>query len=185
MVLDDPKNINDIENVLLLAKRLGAQSFIVNPAMDIGRGKDLTSFNDEELKEFTLKHNELILKYPDFYGLETVSWDRLKSTRNCGAGSNKIAITSEGKIKFCSMQSIDWIDLGNIYDIKENKIQKKIKTSFELSSPSEEVCNDCEYTFYCMKCIIRPLNLLRNNKVSKEKCKWFLVNQEKFDVLDF
>jgi len=55
MVLDDPKNIDDIENVLLIAKSLGAHSFVVNPAMNIGRGINLKVFSDEDIKYFTLK----------------------------------------------------------------------------------------------------------------------------------
>ncbi|HKI77436.1 MAG TPA: radical SAM protein [Ignavibacteriaceae bacterium] len=185
MVLDDAKNIKDIENVLLLAKNLGAKSFVVNPSLSIGRGKNLSSFNDKEIEEFTLKHNELILKYPDFYGIETVSWSKLEDSHNCGAGSNKITVSWDGSIKLCPYQDVSWLNFGNVYDIKNDEVQKKIKTAFELPSPSKEICTECINTYYCMKCLIRPLNLIKNKSIDKKECKWFSKHSEKLKVLEY
>ncbi len=185
MVLDDAKNIKDIENVLLLAKDLGAHSFVVNPAMNIGRGANLNSFTDEEIEEFTLKHNELILKYPDFYGLETVSWSKLEASRNCGAGSNKVTVSWDGSIKLCSLQEVSWLNFGNIYDIKTDELQRKIKTAFELPSPTKEVCGGCKNTYYCMKCSVRPLNLIRTKSINKMDCLWFSKHIKELKILGY
>jgi len=185
MVLDDAKKISDIENVLLVAKNLGANSFVVNPAMNIGRGKNLDAFTDEDIKNFTLKHNEMIEKYPEFYGLETVSWDKIYKMRNCGAGSRKITVSWNEKIKFCSLQGANWLDFGSIYEIKSDKLQKKIKLAFEMPSPTKELCGDCINTYYCMKCAVRPLNLLKVLSFNPKECKWFQKYSAELQVLGY
>lgn len=185
MVLDDAENINDIENVLILAKELGAHSFVVNPAMNIGRGRNLNSFTDDQIKEFTLKHNELILRYPDFYGLETVSWDTLEKSINCGAGSTKVTVSWDGRIKLCSLQEVGWLKFGNIYDIKNDELQKKIKTVFSIPTPTKEICSGCINTYYCMKCTVRPLNLIKTRVIDEKECKWFFKYQNELKILGY
>lgn len=43
-----------------------------------------------------------------------------------------------------------------------------------------KICKDCKHLLYCMKCIIRPLNLLRKGCVVPDECTWYLKN--KFDL---
>ena len=185
MVLDNAENIADIENVLILAKNLGAYAFVVNPTINIGRGGNLNSFTEVELEEFTIKHNELLLKYPNFYGSETVSQDLLDNSINCGAGSKMVTVSPDERIKLCSMQNIEWLNLGKIYDVKTDLLQKKIKTTLELPTPTKEICNGCTHTYYCMKCFVRPLNLIKNKTISEQNCKWFTKYSNELKTLGY
>jgi MoaA/NifB/PqqE/SkfB family radical SAM enzyme len=85
-----PENFGDIENTLLLAKKLGARVFGYSPIIPFGRGKDIAPYEitPEKAKEMTEMDLYIKRTYPDF--LQTIPEgylkEQLKNQPNCGAG---------------------------------------------------------------------------------------------------
>jgi len=176
MVVDDPFKIDYMEDTLLIAKDLGADSFVATPTINFGRGEDCPQrFTIEDHLRLNDKMGELQKKYKGFFSSETDHIDiDFKILKNCGGGHRNLTVNWNGIMKPCPMVNADELSLGSWTELKSKKVQQKMKAYFDLKSPKKEVCGDCNYLAYCYNCILRGL------KASKKKdmCLWVEKNKK-------
>lgn len=184
MVVDSSKRIEDIERTLLLAKELGASWFVVNPAINIGRGKFLNlSFSMEEVIKFNKLLERLSQEHQGFFSLNPGGvLDSIEESHNCGAGHRTITINPNKIARPCPLFPED---LGSLYSLSGESFEKVIeerkeitKTLYKLKSPCEEVCGNCVWLAYCKNCFTRGLI---KAKELEYNCKWF--EKENIDAL--
>lgn len=181
MVVDDPSKIDCIEETLLIAKNLGADSFVANPTINFGRGEDVSSkFSVEDHLRLNDKIIELNEKYKGFVTKEMdyagIDFDRMT---NCGCGSKNLTINWDGIMKPCPMVLAEDLSLGHWENLSSNKIQEKMKAYSKLKAPKHDVCKDCNYIVYCYNCIIRGLKASKLNP----DCYWVKKNKELIEVI--
>ncbi|MCU0289294.1 MAG: radical SAM protein [Acidobacteria bacterium] len=172
MVIDTPQKIDAIEDTLLIAKKLGADSFVPNPFIDFGRGKDLINrFKPEDYLRLNNKLQELVLKYKGFIAREIeIGKFKFNTLHNCGAGHKNFVLNWDGVIKPCPLIGAEFLCIGKWSDIETEKNQDLFKAYFELEAPKKETCGNCEYLSYCLNCITRGLSAYEKNK---DNCYWY------------
>lgn len=172
MVLDSPNRINDIENVLLISKNLGAKAFIVSPVIDYGRGQPLArEFSPENTKRLWDKLLLLSEKYKPFFMVERNIADSSR-VYNCGSGYQNMTIRWNNNISYCLLAdtSVAKFDSSNeLVEIWDN-FQKLFSFFSTLNAPNLDCCKNCEYIYYCLKCIVRGLKKAREIGISN--CSW-------------
>lgn len=183
MVIDDPEKTDHIENALKIAKNLGADSFIANPALDFGRGKLIP---DRFKKEDQLKlHNTikyLSEKYKGFFSKETESYGTdFEEMTNCGAGHRNITINWDGIMKHCPIISANDLSICHWKDISSERAQKIMRNYYELTSPNKEICNNCKYLPYCFHCTTRAF--IAMERKGKEECLWYQKYKDSIDTI--
>ena len=179
MVIDSSEKIKSIEETLLLAKNLGATWFVVNPAINIGRGKEINlTFSESEANRFSSTLLELEEKYKGFFVLNREVLNELEKSHNCGAGHRTITIGPDKKVRPCPMFPEEF---GILCDLKKTPIGEAFKSSFteifySLKSPNIKDCEGCSHIFYCMNCFSRGLS---KAKEIGYNCKWFNMKEVK------
>ncbi|MCX6580918.1 MAG: radical SAM protein [Candidatus Aminicenantes bacterium] len=176
MIVDTPQKIDAIEDTLLIAKELGADSFVPNPFIDFGRGKNLIhEFKPEDYLRLNDKLSELISKYKNFIAREVeVGKINYNTLHNCGAGHKNFVLNWDGIIKPCPLIGAEVLSISHWTEIDNEKTQNLFKAYFELESPKKEICGDCNYFVYCANCITRALNAYEQNK---DNCPWYNKNE--------
>jgi MoaA/NifB/PqqE/SkfB family radical SAM enzyme len=112
----DEDNYDDVENTLLLARRLGAFAFSYQPVMPIGRGKEWAPLQwSLDVHQVILSETRLREQYADFLSImpkEKVS--DLERGKNCGAGHRVYTIDPWGNIRPCATFGTEQLVIGNL-----------------------------------------------------------------------
>jgi radical SAM protein with 4Fe4S-binding SPASM domain len=183
LVVDSPEKIGVIEETVALAKSLGADKVIVNPALDFGRGRNLRILEPENIELFREIHTRLVKQYPGFYSAETASVSRIEDIPNCGSGWRNLSVDWNGFLKVCSTQPIGMFRIGRALELMDTTVQNKLAVLSSLKAANLNSCGSCDYVFYCMNCHIRPLNMIRSKKIRSENCTWVNANAESLEQL--
>lgn len=173
-----PENRHDIENVILLAKDLGAIRFSWNPAMPFGRGKHLMlELSEEDALQQGNYENSLMQKYKDFLQLiypEQQQRQFETTGGNCGAGYRNVVISPNGNVRPCLLCPDEWLSLGNIFTHPPEEIfgSPLTYTLHSLRSPNrmDDTCKTCDWKLFCHTCWVRGLQKAVEDKVV---CPWF------------
>jgi len=146
---------------LLIAKKLGADSFLPNPALDFGRGKFLLldEFTNKDQVRMVDKINELSEKYKGF--LSTISYD--------------------GFVKHCPIISANDLSICHWKDISSERAQKIMGSYYGLPSPNKEICSNCKYLPYCFHCTTRAF--IAMEKKGKGECLWYQKYKDSIDTI--
>lgn len=180
-------NVHDIEDTLLLAKRLGVTWFALTPVLDFGRGRDLEiEYSKEEIEYFTKLSEKLNKEHPTFFNYFDYDLfiDRFNKEGNCGAGHKAAVLGPTGKVRPCALLSEEVIFLG---DLTSNSIPAVFSNPVvdylhKITSPDENICSGCNYEYYCRHCISR--GIATQSKLSSP-CIWAKENElEKWATLE-
>ncbi|PIE77853.1 MAG: hypothetical protein CSA15_11190 [Candidatus Delongbacteria bacterium] len=181
-IVDDPKKIDEMSNVVNFAKNIGGSSFTATLNIPNGRGKNREkSMSSEDYKKFAKHLNDLREQFPNF--IENDNPEKLPVDLNkgwsCGAGSKSICITADQKLKPCVMFSSDMIHKNLELDRFENEIIDQIsKFAFNtIDVPSFGTCLGCEFSDYCIGCLFRGIKKIPLK--GKDKCGWYLKMTKK------
>lgn len=183
MVIDSREKIEMMEETLLLAKSLGATSFLANPAIDFGRGAQLNILHQENLKRFVEVHTDLQKRHKEFYTLEARHTSTIEDLPNCGAGWRNVTISWTGDIKICTTQPLPWLSMGSSYNLFSREVQNKMEALINMKQPSSDSCMGCEFMFYCFHCFARAFNVIKTERIQLEKCHWFQENKQPLEAL--
>lgn len=170
------RNLSDCEDVLLLARSLGAASFALSPILEMGRASGapwvLSSHSLEQFQEY---YTTFSAKYPGFFHApsEEETHRFLDPTQNCGAGWRGAVLGPTGKLRPCVVLPEESMILGDlsIMSYKE-ALERAARMQFALhdaSTPSREACGSCSSLPYCTGCLVRPF--LATSLVPRE-CAW-------------
>ncbi len=172
-------NLNYIEDTLLLAKSLGATWFIFTPMLDVGRGKNIdTVFSVEQVEYMGCLSQHFYEEHGSFFSYlkPDVFRARFEADRNCGAGQRAVVLGPTGKVRPCPLLPEEYLTIGDlttksVFEVFSNPVMSKL---YELESPRERICGECEYALYCRYCHTR--GILTQAKL-ESPCKWFQANE--------
>ncbi|MDR2700196.1 MAG: radical SAM protein [Nitrososphaerota archaeon] len=171
-----PKNVYDIENIIKLARDLGATVFTHTPVMELGRAKnEPLVLTPEEAEKMILHINGLNDKYSDFIQIVEEHMVTHVSKYGCGAGVRSMVIDPLGNIRPCTMLPTSYFSTGNLFTDKVEDLFNgpTIDWLKQLKPPRDEVCWDCKYRLYCKNCIVRGIT--KWEKVLDD-CRWARAN---------
>lgn len=172
------RNINELENIADWIHKKGINHWAVSPIAAVGRAEEdkvELCLNDSTvvLVDKSLRH--IIKKYP---GLLSIIDEKRKAPTNCGCLTSHIVISSNGDIKICTMDNLQYFDssIGNVIDhnIKDiyDKNEKFLYEFLKMPSPrnTRDECKDCNHIAFCNGCIIRGLIKAHEQDI---KCNWY------------
>ena len=170
-------NIDDLEDIICVAREIGCMAINISLTAMSGRAKE----NGIPLN-LSDKLSDIILKYNKQYSEEgftvgsyiceeeiEIIENSIEFPNKCGAGYNVIHIFSDGQTSICP--AIRNINLGNILhsNIEDILYYKNIQALMNIPTPNLKSCGDCESYSECGKCIA---NMLLK---TKEEC--LIVNE--------
>lgn len=172
------KNLNEIEHIANWVHGLGIKHYGISPVISLGRA--VNSDTDLFLNEGDLQNLEKILggisnKYGKF--LSIIEGDRPKN-RNCGCLTSHAVISSNGEIKICTMDNLEYYNssIGNVFkknikDIYDDNAEY-VNTFFNMNAPQANSleCKECENKNYCSSCLLRGLV---KAKEMNGNCLWY------------
>ncbi len=165
-----PATVGNIEATLLLAKELGARSFVWGAVLPFGRGKEVIW--DKNKGEEIVKIEKMIIdKYIDFIQwIPKKKMERMMNTSNCGAGWRSVVIDPYGNLRPCLLLSTKELNLGNIKKSSVEEIFCKdiFAYLYNLSCAKKEICGECNNLPFCEFCFARPLTKYDR----KNPCIW-------------
>jgi radical SAM protein with 4Fe4S-binding SPASM domain len=172
-------NLNDIENTLLLAKRLGATWFSFSPVLNFGRGRNIdTVFSVEQIQYMNNLSQRMHKEHGSFFNFlkPDVFHATFPNLRNCGAGYRAVALGPTGEVRPCPLLPEQYLVMGDltkqsVSQVFSNPIVSKL---YELEWPSEEVCGECKYTLYCRYCHTRGIV---TQAELESPCEWIRANE--------
>ncbi len=182
MVVDDPKRIEEMEEVLKFAKKEGASAFVANIVLNFGRGENqIEKFRPEDYLRFWEKIKELTFKYPDMFRTEIL--DKVEEYKNCGAGSRDLVINWKREVKICvlSEHKVGKLEGEGAYKTFLDENQEVFEKFAQLNAPDEKICKNCDFLNYCYKCVIRGLRKAR--ELGFENCLWVRQEMDKIGFL--
>jgi len=176
MVVDSPEKIDAMEPTLLLARDLGADSFIAHPCIDFGRGADsVKKFCLEDHLRLNANMADLKQRYAGFFAREMESaLADFVTLDNCGGGHRAITVDWRGMMKPCPMIPSTELNLGHWRHLEKDDCQRKMRAYHELKGPKADVCKDCHYLAYCHNCITRALRASKR----VNRCLWKRKNRD-------
>lgn len=138
-------NVNDLENIIDLAKELGVKAIHSYLLIDKGRGIDLTSFlldEDDKQKVKEIFQN----KITQFHGISKISINNLP----CALGACYLELKQDGEINLYE-DSHAYFDVGvsKLGSIFDSDMEEKINKA--LINKKIPDCNVCDYygSFLC------------------------------------
>ncbi|MCS7366178.1 MAG: radical SAM protein, partial [archaeon GB-1867-035] len=113
-----PQNYTKIENVIELAKKLGASSFAYSPILPFGRASrsyNTLKLSPNQVKMLMRKVKKLRRKYRGF--IQIIPEHVVESFINigCGAGRKSIVINPKGEVRPCIMLPSTYLYMGNVF----------------------------------------------------------------------
>ncbi|ASZ16942.1 radical SAM/SPASM domain-containing protein [Bacillus cereus] len=169
------KNVHEIEKIADWVHSLDIKHFGVSPVVELGRAADRDLFLTKEdaiiLEE---KLERIHDKYENF--LSIIEGDRSQH-KNCGAIASHCVVSSNGDIKICTMDSLDFnSSIGNVLEKNVKDIYDEnadyINSFFNMHSPKIDSveCADCINKHFCSACILRGLV---KAKELGNRCNWY------------
>lgn len=168
-------NLHVIEEVLLLARRLGATVFSCATVVDFGRGCQSHLSYDETCR-WHKTMERIREKYGDFIFPPKAALDDLRSShKRCGAGWRMMVLSPNADMRFCPLADPQEGHLGTVVNgygkFLETAPTKLMK---DTPLPCADTCAQCDVYPYCVGCLARPFRVKR--KALKENrpfvCNW-------------
>lgn len=160
------KNVEQLEDVIIMSKDLGCFGINVSATADTGRAKENNMGGT--IKDFSEIVSILGDKYrnDNFYISKEFEENEIESMQEsiqylnkCGAGYKIMHVMSDGNLTLCP--SISSIILGNFKDdISDVLSYKNIERIMNIPTPNKKLCGDCKNYEKCGKCIA---NMLEQN----------------------
>lgn len=169
----DEESFGDIENTLLLARKLGAYAFSYSPVLPFGRARDWAPrlWNLDKWQAFQAER-ELAEKYKGFlfFTPNEELCDSDSGRKSCGAGYRTYAMDPWGFVRPCVTFSPDELVIGNLIERSVEDVFSHPATNVlaDLPSPGEGTCKDCHLSSFCRYCILRGL---RSSQIVSN-CNW-------------
>jgi radical SAM protein with 4Fe4S-binding SPASM domain len=171
-----PENVDQVEEVFLLAKRLGADAFSPAVITTFGRAANLgmCAEKDHELQHKVAKilapHAKDSLFVADKL---TAEWSRQNKEINCGAGWRSFALNgATGEIRSClfladskSFGSVDREGYDNIFASPYISMFKNAPSP----SPLLDTCRECAYIATCNGCFAKAFRI---SETEYPECPW-------------
>lgn len=170
----------EIADLAELAKSLGAASFCFSFVEEVGRGVQFNKTSklipDEDYSKFL---TDTILKYKNYMPFIHKLGKR-ENKMNCGAGTSRITIGSDGYIRPCLMLNKTPY-FGNVLrqSLKEILATNETFAILNLPEPSEaHGCSPkCKYFHECTHCMARGFAKgISHSKEGVSYCAWIEAN---------
>jgi radical SAM protein with 4Fe4S-binding SPASM domain len=171
-----PENIEQVKDVYLLSKELGADAFSPAAITSFGRAANLGMCAE---KDHVLQHGIARILAPyatdplfvaDRVSVETAQQDK---AINCGAGWRSFALNgATGEVRSClfladskKFGSVDREDYGEMFKSEYMRMFKN------APSPSSalETCSDCKYIATCNGCFAKAFRI---SETEYPECPW-------------
>jgi radical SAM protein with 4Fe4S-binding SPASM domain len=172
----NPYNIQELEDVISIARENGAIRFAVGMTVGLGRalGKDLL-LTKEQITKANDRLGELAKKYAT-QEFSVAPWigrfnsePVLEESKNisCGAGNRFCFIDCMGNVKPCGMMDLiaGNVSQKTITDICRSPL---ISSLSEIKCPSKKICGNCENLYFCDGCIANAILKSKETKL----CAW-------------
>jgi len=171
MVVDDD-NFSEIENTLLLAKKLGAVAFSYTPVLPFGRAKEGYSNNWRmDAKEVEKIEKRLFKTYGGFLTeLSEENKSDIEGEAGCGAGYRSFTMDPWGNVRPCATYGTEELVFGNLLNQSPEQVfsHPAIFAMSDLKTPSHMFCSECDQFYFCRYCSLRGIH--RSKNVSS--CNW-------------
>ncbi len=159
-------NVHDIENVIIILKKLGVKNIVLTFSNEIGNAERIDSNTNTLFLDIISQHgeyiSEIVSRYDDIVNVELSEMDQnlILNTRNCGAGTKSVVVDHRGNVFPCPMLYEGAGKMGNIlhdnyFDIFNKSKLSKICRNFSLKSTEDLSCKGCEYSNYCSSCFTK------------------------------
>jgi radical SAM protein with 4Fe4S-binding SPASM domain len=171
-------NFEYAEEVLQLAKSLGASIMTVSPIIDAGRATDLNTLNSSQIEQLQPLLSGLDQKYRGFFFPNEEKMCELREgDLKCGAGFGSMVLGPRGGIRFCPMVGEDaYPALGNLEHSSYGEFLDAVDLSIfnNIQPPTAESCSGCEVYPHCHGCIAKPFLVIRRFADSDTPihCRW-------------
>jgi len=181
MVVDD-NNFSEIENTLLLAKKLGAIAFSYSPVLPFGRAKEGYSNKWRmDAKEVERIEKRLFETYGGF--LTELSEENINDVAGeygCGAGYRSFTMDPWGNIRPCTTYGTKELVFGNLLTQSPEQVfsHPAIFAMSDLKTPSTMFCSECNQSYFCRYCSLRGLHRSQN----ESNCNW--KKQKAFEIIE-
>ena len=192
-------NLREMPAILRLLHLLGVDKYAVAPVRHLRPHKENDNNknkagNENKYNEFTITMDDFINTLPEvvkaeyeIFGKSTFVPDPDPDCKNCGGGTSRFMIYSDGKMVPCPQSDPEFFTFGNaltdnIAEAWNNAEILKRMRSFDFKSTKE--CSICEYQLYCNGgCPVAKYELYRNGFVlDPYTCKTIKVLQPYLDI---
>lgn len=174
-------NIKEVEDVIKIAKALGASAFSYNIIDPFGRANTIEEggLTDEMIIDFSRNERALQEKYKDFIPVVPMEeFDKANGvSANCGAGWRTITVDPFGNLRPCPIFPVGVLKIGNILkenyeDIFSSDIINKL---WNLQSPlnSSKCDSKCKFKHKCSGCYLKGM---KYSTCLDEPCTWVKHN---------
>lgn len=171
-----PDNVDQVRDVFLCAKRLGARAFSAAPVTGFGRGSTLgmTCHADRAVQAGITAALEPFRDDPLLRAnQQAVEKQRAAGDINCGAGWRSFGINGKtGEIRSClylaDSKKFGSVDRENYNDIFERPEMAMFRDA-PSPSPMLETCRDCGYVSECTGCFAKAF---RVSETVFPDCPW-------------
>lgn len=166
---------HDIENTIMLAKKLGAQRFTFSPILPFGRGEKIQTDRTRALTETQIKSIvEIIEKHKEF--ITSIDSDKIEKEKpGCGAGFSCVVINPNGDVRPCILLPEEWLSLGNIFKKSPKNLFAHPAVTFlaKVHAPQKDdsACQLCKNRYFCSSCWVRAVY---KNMTEELNCPWFV-----------
>lgn len=175
------ENIDQVEDVFLLAKKLGVDAFAAAPVTNFGRGEKYAMCPDSD-RNVQRALSEVLAPYASdpLFDANRFSIEHQQKTKqiNCGAGWRSFGLNgSTGELRSClyltdskKFGSVDKTGFADIFRDPEMEMFKNAPSP----SASLESCRSCEYIDQCKGCFAKAFEV--SESVYPEcpwRAKWF------------
>lgn len=169
------QSFEELKNITSTVKKLGAS--LIEFGLITVQGNAQKNFLNSKVsaKKLSTILNELSKKFSDEKFVVRLPNKNVK-LKNCSAGYQIITLKANKDLTICPTAEFKLgnIDNDSVYDI----MKKYGHNFFDITSPNEELCQNCERQLECKGCITRALVV----KKSVKRCFWFEKQQEKFKL---
>jgi radical SAM protein with 4Fe4S-binding SPASM domain len=181
-------NFDYAEEVLQLAKSLGASIMTVSPIIDVGRATGLNTLNSSQIGQLQPLLSRLDQRYSGFFFPNEEKMCELRENDlSCGAGFGSLVLGPQGGIRFCPMVSEQaFPKLGNLEHSSYANFLDTIDLSIfdTIEPPTAESCSGCEVYPHCHGCIAKPFLVRQrfSDAGNPIQCRW--IEASGFGVLE-
>ena len=187
-------NLREIPDVLRLLNSLGVNKYALAPLRSLRPQKNGIHREGNEPGNLTLTMDDFVSMIPeivraeyDIFGTSQFVPDPDPDCKNCGGGTSRFMIYSDGRMVCCPQSDPGFFTFGNVLtdDVKEAwntaEILKKMR-SFNFKLLKE--CSTCKYQIYCNGgCAVAKYELYRDAFVlDPYTCKTLEAVQPYLDV---
>jgi radical SAM protein with 4Fe4S-binding SPASM domain len=159
-------NCRYIEDVAMLARKLGATWYSFSPILAVGRAESLELLSGPQFAKCVELTREFKERYPGFFfSVDESQIERLSDPKkNCGAGWRSQVLGPTGRLRPCAMLAETRFNFGDLSELSCKDLlsqqRERLSSFFELQPPDYQMCEHCSYFQFCAGCMVRPLSVI-------------------------